>query len=82
MLRNGLSPAGLPVEALNRMAQSFLRFADLKAITEVCTSRPFSLPPRAPGLPFRHGLRVAFAMDDVFGAYFPDTLELLGDAGG
>jgi cobyrinic acid a,c-diamide synthase len=80
-------PAEMPVpkELTAALGQSFLRFADLDAIRALAESRPFPsggeesdgmLPPAlCPGDHRR--FRVAFAMDEAFGAYFPDTLETL-----
>ena len=67
-----------PPEALsNRLAESFLRFADLEAIRALSQSRPFSLPDAEPVRADRRRFRVAYAQDEAFGAYFPDTLETL-----
>jgi cobyrinic acid a,c-diamide synthase len=68
-------------EMLGRLAQSFLRFADLAAIRALAQSRPlaWSLPPAPPRRSPR--FRVAYAQDDAFGGYFPDTLEALESLG-
>lgn len=67
------------------LAESFLRFADLDAIALLAGSRPF---PTDPVEVLPHGLaaagrrfRVAYAMDEAFGGYFPDTLETLASLG-
>lgn len=57
--------------------ESFLRFADLPSMVELATSRPMpdvSIDWRTPSA---RRFRVAFARDEAFGAYFPDTLETL-----
>jgi cobyrinic acid a,c-diamide synthase len=64
-----------------RLARSFLRFADEQALSCLARSRP--MPPSA-RLPYRPGgrpFRVAYAHDDAFGSYFPDTLETLETLG-
>jgi cobyrinic acid a,c-diamide synthase len=66
-----------PEELSNRLAASFLRFADLEAIRALSQSRPFSLPFAEPIPAGRRRFRVAYAQDEAFGAYFPDTLETL-----
>ena len=71
----------LPDEALERLAQSFLGYADLEALRNLARSRPWpggreARPPRSAG-PFR----VAYAHDAAFGGYFPDTLEMLEGLG-
>jgi cobyrinic acid a,c-diamide synthase len=69
--------APLPEEPILRLGQSFLRFADLSAVRALADSRPL---PAAPGLPSLGGgrrFRVAYAQDEAFGGYFPDTLETL-----
>lgn len=77
-------PLGCPVPAsmLDRLARSFLRFADLEAIAAVA-ARPFEPPADAPedrtAGPIPH--RVAYAMDEAFGGYYPDTLEALETLG-
>jgi len=67
----------LPEELSERLADSFLRFADLDAIRALAQSRPSSLPPVEPIRADRRRFRVAYAQDEAFGAYFPDTLETL-----
>jgi len=67
-----------PVELSDRLAASFLRFADLEAIRALSRSRPFSVPDAEPlRRAGRRRFRVAYAQDEAFGAYFPDTLETL-----
>src|SRR5207248_7820503 len=57
---------------------SFLRFADVGAIRTLARSRPFSTFGESEPEPRRgHRFRVAYAQDEAFGAYFPDTLEAL-----
>ncbi len=76
-------------EAFRPLAESFVRFADLPAWRALAESRP--LPhgtdlaadadpddQTAPGRPFR----VAYAMDEVFGGYYPDTLAAIEALGG
>jgi cobyrinic acid a,c-diamide synthase len=67
----------LPESALGQLAQSFLRFADLHALRTLADSRPFLAPPDAPSLGGGRRFRVAYAQDEAFGEYFPDTLETL-----
>ncbi|GIW89439.1 MAG: cobyrinic acid a,c-diamide synthase [Isosphaeraceae bacterium] len=67
----------LPEAMLERLGRSFLRFADLEAIAAVA-GRPYEVPGgmEEGGKPrVRH--RVAYAMDEAFGGYYPDTLEAL-----
>jgi cobyrinic acid a,c-diamide synthase len=62
---------------IDRLARSFLRYSDLAGLKSLAQSRPFLLP-KTDG--FGHGrrrFRVAYAHDEAFGAYFPDTLEVL-----
>jgi cobyrinic acid a,c-diamide synthase len=70
-----------PTELLDRLAASFLRFADLPALRRLATSRPFPVPPFEPRCRSRRRFRVAYAQDEVFGGYFPDTLETLETLG-
>ncbi len=73
----------VPVDRIVPLAQSFLRFADLDAIRTLAESRPFPHPIEEPPppVPEQHRFRVAYAMDEAFGAYFPDTLEALESLG-
>jgi len=73
------APRNLPVpEALIApLAASFLRFADVPAIKALARSRPFPLEAGEPTWPDQPRFRVAYAQDEVFGGYFPDTLETL-----
>jgi cobyrinic acid a,c-diamide synthase len=71
----------LPEEHVARLGASFLRFADLGAIRELARRRAF---PWEVAQPVRRGtvrFRVAYAQDEAFGAYFPDTLEALESLG-
>jgi cobyrinic acid a,c-diamide synthase len=68
----------LPEDLIARLGASFNRFADLAAIRALAFSRPFpatEIEPCGPRLGPR--FRVAYAQDEAFGAYFPDTLETL-----
>ncbi len=68
----------VPEEIIAPLAASFLKFADLDAIRNLAESRPFPSTVDESSSP-REGrrFRVAYAMDEVFGGYFPDTLETL-----
>jgi cobyrinic acid a,c-diamide synthase len=68
-------------DLVQALASNFLRYADLQAISELASSRPF--PGSVSGL-CPCGLanccqcfRVAYAQDEAFGRYFPDTFEAL-----
>lgn len=77
LLRGAPRDREVPEDLLGALGSSFLRHADLPAIMALADSRPASV---AEVLPPPHGpsrFRVAYAMDEVFGAYFPDTLEAL-----
>jgi len=71
----------LSEELLAVLAANFLRHCDLDAIGNLARSRPF---PAGMGASCACGLteccrcfRVAYAQDEAFGRYFPDTLEAL-----
>lgn len=74
-----------PPDAVECLGLSFLRYADLPAIRALATSRPLpSCPSEVLPPPLRkvdRRFRVAYAQDEVFGGYFPDTLETLEDLG-
>ncbi|MFO0910633.1 MAG: cobyrinic acid a,c-diamide synthase [Isosphaeraceae bacterium] len=70
-----------PDEHLDRLAESFLRFADLSAIRDLSRRRGLCWPRCEPHVECRRQVRVAYAQDDAFGAYFPDTLEALESLG-
>ncbi len=77
------APRELPLaeELFARLGASFLRFADLGAIRNLAGSRPFAWLPTAPEPRRARRFRVAYAQDEAFGAYFPDTLEALESLG-
>lgn len=67
----------IPQPFLDRLAASFLQTADLNAIAALAESRPFDCIADSP-CPFAtRRFRVAYAHDDAFGGFFPDTLETL-----
>ena len=71
----------VPDELIEALAQGFWKHADQAAIGELARSRPFPQPADLSCLHGRdrrcRGFRVAYAQDDAFGRYFPDTLEAL-----
>ena len=77
--RDGRLPDGL----IDALAHGFWKHADFEGIKELARSRPLSEPdpavlPRC--LAGRRGpgrFRVAYANDEAFGRYFPDTIEAL-----
>lgn len=71
----------VPEEHLARLGASFLRFADLGAIRELSWSRPSNWPMPEPARRKAARFRMAYAQDEAFGAYFPDTLEALESLG-
>lgn len=76
---DGMAPdQTFPDSLVAELAASFLRFADFPAIHALAQSRPLELPPedhlRAPSA---RRFRVAYAQDEAFGGYYPDTLETL-----
>ncbi len=73
------APPNGPVDPdlLDALSRSFLRFADLPALKNLALSRPFSIDPCEPRPADFPRFRVAYAQDEAFGGYFPDTLEML-----
>jgi cobyrinic acid a,c-diamide synthase len=67
----------IPDDLVGRLAASFLRFADLATIRDLAKSRPFAGCLAEPAPCGARPFRVAYAQDEAFGAYFPDTLEAL-----
>jgi cobyrinic acid a,c-diamide synthase len=67
----------IPSPILDRLAASFLRNADLGAIRSLADSRPYQAVTDAACPCASRRFRVAYANDDAFGGYFPDTLETL-----
>lgn len=74
-------PKHLPPDLFLALGERFLKHADLETIRSLAQSRPF------PGdtesvcacgkSPCTRCIRVAYACDEAFGRYFPDTLEAL-----
>ena len=78
LLRQAPRDRPLPEEVFRRLGASFLRFANLGAIRALARSRPFPGSICSEPSPCGQGrFRVAYAQDEAFGAYFPDTLEML-----
>jgi len=72
--------AEAPEDLVAPLAASFLRFADLDALNDLARSRPALVLPSCctgTGTEARPRMRVAYALDEAFGGYFPDTLETL-----
>lgn len=67
----------IPEDLLHQLAASFLKFADFGAIRNLSRSRPFPWSVEDSSPRGRRRFRVAYAQDEAFGAYFPDTLETL-----
>ena len=74
----------LPEDLIEALARGFLPHADLPALDELARRRPFP----DGGCAVRHGsaggrrrFRVAYAQDEAFGGYFPDTIEAARGAG-
>ncbi len=74
----------LPQDLIDRLARSFLSHVDLAVISELSRRRPmpetFDPSPVERGAR-RSGFRVAYASDEVFGRYFPDTIDALEGLG-
>ncbi|WP_435017157.1 cobyrinic acid a,c-diamide synthase [Tundrisphaera sp. TA3] len=67
----------LPDGVHGPFSASFLRFADLPLLRSLANSRPFPGERLAINTSERARFRVAYALDEAFGRYFPDTLETL-----
>lgn len=79
-LRHAPRDQFLPEELFQQLGTSFLRFANLCAIRSLAR-RDFPWPvPECPPCG-RRKFRVAYARDEAFGTYFPDTLETLEGLG-
>ena len=72
-------PGNGPVDPdlIDALSRSFLRFADLPALKHLAHSRSFPIDPCEPRPADFSRFRVAYAQDEAFGGYFPDTLEML-----
>jgi cobyrinic acid a,c-diamide synthase len=77
------SPRNVPVDEslIARLAESFRRFVDLPALLNLAQSRPFSGHLLENDPVDQPTFRVAYAQDEAFGGYFPDTLETLETLG-
>lgn len=69
----------LSADMIDDLAGSFLKHADLAALDELARRRPFPAPAARRDLAGRgrRRFRVAYAQDEAFGGYFPDTIESL-----
>ncbi|AMV40620.1 hypothetical protein [Planctomyces sp. SH-PL62] len=77
-------PGEFPRQAVDALAASFLQHADLKAISALSLSNPYPDYVERPGRGGsvgEPGFRVAYARDEAFGCYFPDTFEALSALG-
>lgn len=68
-----------PLAVFAKLGASFLRFADLDALLGIARGR--SCLPEPPATQPGPRFRVAYAHDEAFGNYFPDTLEALEGLG-
>lgn len=75
--REAPSERPLADELIGRLAESFLRYSDLAAIRNLARARPLMTECDEAAPCDRPRFRVAYAQDEAFGAYFPDTLEAL-----
>lgn len=66
---------------LERLAESFRRFADIDALSNLANRAPFDCPAQEFIDEPRRRLRVAYALDEAFGGYYPDSLETLESLG-
>ncbi len=76
LLKNFAPQDNLPEEIVQALAKSFHQFADFSALIELAESRLIT-PMCCKAACSRPKVRVAYALDEVFGGYFPDTLETL-----
>jgi cobyrinic acid a,c-diamide synthase len=70
----------LPDELIDALAHGFWKHGDESAIAEVARRRPFPDAVEVSGeqaYERRRRFRVAYAQDEAFGRYFPDTIEAL-----
>jgi cobyrinic acid a,c-diamide synthase len=78
-------PPGMPLsdDLVAGLATEFETYADWDAIRGLAESRPFTWKGElgARVRADRRRFRVAYARDEAFGGYFPDTLETLGSLG-
>lgn len=76
----------LDPELIAPLAESFRRFVDLPALRAVAESRPHPFEPEelalAVGRIGDRRFRVAYAVDEAFGGYYPDTLAAIEALGG
>jgi cobyrinic acid a,c-diamide synthase len=71
----------LPGELIEALGHAFLEHAEIDAIAKLARTRVFAEPEELSWLPRGdrrpRGFRVAYAQDEAFGRYFPDTMEAL-----
>jgi cobyrinic acid a,c-diamide synthase len=70
----------LPQELIDALGRAFLRNADLDALDRLSRSRPIPELGQSSllsGRNRRSRFRLAYARDEAFGRYFPDTIEAL-----
>lgn len=82
MIRAGLRHLAedepVPPKWVEALGSSFLRFADLGTLRRLAESRSLEVASDKDTSPqFTRRMRIAYADDDAFGLYFPDTLETL-----
>ncbi len=80
-LRQAPRDSPIPEALVHRLGASFLKFADLGLIRSLSRSRHWDWEEPEPVRCGMRRFRVAYAQDEAFGAYFPDTLEALESLG-
>ncbi len=80
-LRQAPRDSPIPEALVHRLGASFLKFADLGLIHSLSRSRHWDWEEPEPVSCGTRRFRVAYAQDEAFGAYFPDTLEALESLG-